>query len=107
MVCGICLGLDADSFGNRLDFLYGSDRVGTMDHAEFITVEVRDGITFIVDLNQGRKSVTNDAEWVVERVLEKYPTNRIVYRDSQDQWDELLHNNFQFTGFAPYRGYHP
>jgi len=77
------------------------------NHAEFITVEVRDGITFIVDLNQGRKSVTNDAEWVVERVLEKFPTNRIVYRDSQGDWDELLHNNGEFTGFAPYDGYHP
>jgi hypothetical protein len=77
------------------------------NHAEFIITDIKDGITFIIDLNRGRKSVTNDAEWVVEKVLEKYPHNRIIYRDSQGDWDELLHNNQEFTGFSRYQGYHP
>jgi len=59
-------------------------------------------MVFIVDNDVGM-SVTNDAENVVVDVLRTYPNHRIIYRDTMGQWDELLHHNGQFAGFAPYR----
>lgn len=59
----------------------------------------------IEDLN-GRLSVTNDAEAVVAELLAGgYQDFRIIYKDSQGDWDELLHDGTQFTGFGP--GYTP
>jgi predicted HAD superfamily phosphohydrolase len=59
----------------------------------------------IEDLN-GPLSVTNDAEAVVEDLLKVYEADyRIFYKDSMGQWDELLHDGKQFTGFGP--GYTP
>ena len=59
----------------------------------------------IEDLN-GPMSITNDAEAVVQDLLLRgYSNSRILYRDSMDQWDELLHNGIEFTDFGP--GYTP
>lgn len=58
---------------------------------------------FIVDLDQG-KSITNDAEKVVERVVHDHGTVRIIYRDTMGRWDELVHEGGIFKGFAPYAG---
>jgi hypothetical protein len=62
---------------------------------------------FLVDDNTDVMSVTNDAENVTEYVNRLYPQLRIVYRDSDGRWDELVHNNGTFTGFAPYREENP
>ena len=56
-------------------------------------------IVFIIDDNNGGMSVTNAAEIVVKDVYEFYGDRRIVYRDSEGQWDELLHDHGRFTGF--------
>ena len=69
--------------------------------ADFTTVRTNDEIVFIVD-NDGRMSVTNDAEAVVAYVNDWNPGKRIVYRDTTGQWDELKHTNGRFDGFAPY-----
>ena len=53
--------------------------------------------------HDGALSVTNDAEAVVAEVLEKYPGHRIFYRDTDGNWDELVHAEGRFTGFAPAR----
>ena len=63
---------------------------------------VTEGKVFIVDEDVGM-SVTNDAENVVLEVLTRYPNHRIIYRDTTGRWDELVHDNEKFTGFAPYR----
>lgn len=47
-------------------------------------------------------SVTNDAEAVVAYILGLHPGRRIVYKDTMDQWDELLHDGEKFTGFGPW-----
>lgn len=60
------------------------------------------GVVFIIDEDIGM-SVTNDAENVVAELLAKYPNHRIVYRDTSGDWDELQHDNTQFTGFGVYR----
>lgn len=67
------------------------------------THRVIDGVHYVVDLDQGM-SVTNDAEAVVEAVLATDPRptkGRIVYRDTDGRWDELVHDGKKFTGFAP------
>jgi hypothetical protein len=54
------------------------------------TVRVQDGIVYLVDLNPpSTKSVTNDAERVYVEVKNKYPNNRVVYRDTMGNWDEI------------------
>lgn len=58
-------------------------------------------VVFIVDRNTGRKSITNDAENVVYDVNVAFPGWRIIYRDTQDRWDELVHTDGVFVSFKP------
>jgi hypothetical protein len=56
----------------------------------------------VVDQDQGM-SVTNDAEHVIAdlaraRVL---PGRRVLYRDTDKHWDELVVSDGAFAGFAP------
>ncbi len=71
--------------------------------SDFEVVKVLFDRVFIIDLNRGNVSVTNDAESVRLRVSKAHGNRRIVYRDSDGNWDELLHDNGNFVGFAPYR----
>lgn len=59
---------------------------------------------FIIDRNDGARSVTNDAEAVVEEMNKDFPGKRVIYRDTDGRWDELLHCNGKFISFALYRG---
>lgn len=61
-----------------------------MHHAEFRIVLVEDDRVFIVDPDNGSKSVTNDAEWVWEQVASMYPARRLIYRDTMNRWDEIV-----------------
>lgn len=48
------------------------------------------------------KTVTNDAEAVVQWCLMRFARCRMIaYRDSEGEWSELKHDGYQFTGFAP------
>lgn len=58
----------------------------------------------VIDLHNEQNaamSVTNDAEAVVKKVVELHGDHRVIYRDTDGRWDELLHQNGRFTGFAP------
>jgi hypothetical protein len=60
-----------------------------------------DGL-FIVDDNlPGSKSVTNDAEFVCQTMIELYGNRRLFYRDTMGRWDELIHDRGRFLRFAP------
>jgi len=48
----------------------------------------------------GGRSVTNDAENVVEYLYNLYGNRRIFYIDSEGILDELRHNNGNFVGFG-------
>jgi len=61
-----------------------------MNHADFEIIAVEDDRVFIADKNLGGKSVTNDAEYVLEEVHRQYPGRRLIYRDSEGQWDEIV-----------------
>lgn len=56
-------------------------------------------IVWIKDDN-GLRSVTNDAERVCRVVNKAYPGHRIIYRDSDGQWDELKHKDGVFLDFV-------
>lgn len=56
---------------------------------------------FIIDRDIGM-SITNDAEAVVGRVNSEHPGKRIIYCDTDGRWDELAHEDGNFTGFKPY-----
>jgi hypothetical protein len=74
-------------------------------HANFRVVSETDEFVFIEDLDLGNISVTNDAEYVVQTILSAHGNrHRIIYKDSEGQWDELVHDGNQFVDFAPYKG---
>lgn len=57
--------------------------------------------------HQPTMSVTNDAEAVCAELHAQWPNHRIIYRDTEGKWDELLHKAGAFTGFAPARDMAP
>jgi hypothetical protein len=72
-----------------------------MNTASFTIHAVTFDKVFIIDLDIG-KSITNDAEAVVEIVNKAFPNRRIIYKDSCGQWDELVHAKGSFVGFQHY-----
>ncbi len=75
------------------------------NRSEYEVIGVQDGTVYLVDINLGNKSVTNDAENVVAEILNEYGyEKRVVYRDSMGNWAEMLHNGVKFTNYAPHRG---
>ena len=71
-----------------------------MSRASYTVTKVVPKAVYIVDNNDGKTSVTNDAEAVVAEILAEHPAKRIFYRDSQAQWAELVHNNSIFLRFS-------
>lgn len=47
-------------------------------------------------------SVTNDADAVIQALaaIQDLTGKRVFYRDTEGDWDELLHNNGVFNGFG-------
>ena len=76
-----------------------------MSRADYDIIAIDDSnkIVQLVDLDLGNMSVTNDAETVVKEVNKLCPGYRILYRDSIEIWDELVHDNGVFIKFAPWR----
>ena len=58
-------------------------------HADYDIVRIEYDRVFIIDLDLGNKSVTNDAEYVYCELQKCWPNRRIVYRDSIGNWDEI------------------
>lgn len=69
------------------------------------SVDAVPGFICLTDLNhEGRMSVTNDAENVITDLRIAgfdLAANRVIYRDSDGIWDELLVRKGKFAGFAP------
>lgn len=71
-------------------------------HPEFDIAHVR--FVCVTDLDcGGRRSVTNDIEWVISilRLENKLRDgDRLIYRDTDGRWDEvLLDHVLEFSGF--------
>jgi len=58
---------------------------------------------FITDLDRGEKSVTNDAENVIQYLSAKekinFDSSKVVYRDSTGTWDGMKISDGKFSGF--------
>lgn len=80
-----------------------------MSKADYEMVLAFRDIVFIVDLDRGGKSVTNDAEAVWAEVQAKYPGRRLVYRDSMGRWDEIALDDLSCMSivFKTYHGDRP
>lgn len=57
---------------------------------------------WIADIGEDTdRSVTNDAEAVVQSLANRYGTRRIIYKDTMGRFDELVHERGVFKHFAP------
>ena len=62
------------------------------------TYTIEHGVVYIIDLNLGNVSVTNDAENVLTEINENELNAgheginklKIMYRDSDESWDEII-----------------
>ena len=66
--------------------------------------EIKDNVVVIYDLDNGQKSVTNDAENVIQKIhneLGSLDSYRVIYRDSMKIFDEIMVNENRFAGFKP------
>ena len=66
-----------------------------------VGVDRANRILYIVDNNDSSKSVTNDAEHVCYELHQTFPDYRVIYRDTEGRWDELVHDKGRFLRFAP------
>ena len=78
-----------------------------MHHSDWDIVSVERDRVFVIDLNLGNLSVTNDAEAVWDRLQRLYPGRRLIYRDSLGDWDEIVMGKRARCSFIPYREYLP
>lgn len=71
---------------------------------EIVHSESTDGALVIRDLGPWdvHRTITNDAERVVEELAEYLPDGRrLFYYDSQNQRDEIIVSHGRFVGFMP------
>ena len=73
----------------------------TRVRAQYAVFSETPEMIWIVDLDRGGPSVTNDADAVVDEVVTLYGDKRIIYRDSAGHWDELRHMHGVFLSFEP------
>jgi hypothetical protein len=69
--------------------------------AEYFVIGFHHDFLGIADASQGGRSVTNDAELVVQELLHSrqlLPTQRLLYRDTMSRWDELVHDGRRVPG---------
>jgi len=74
------------------------------DHAEFSIQNDAPGYVFIIDTghNHGKRTVTNDAEYVVSELydlVENFTAKRLFYLDSDGRIDEIIHSGNRFVTF--------
>lgn len=67
-------------------------------------IRVRKYFVFVRDLNLGNRSLTNDADAVAKHLHRLYPDRRQIYRDSMDEWSEIVHRDGRLLNIIPYHG---
>lgn len=63
---------------------YVAKRCGT--NMGWIVVRSTDKYVFLKDLDDGGKTITNDAEAVLKRMARTYPAHQVVYQDTDGLW---------------------
>ncbi len=78
--------------------------------SDYEIVRVEQDRVFIVDLDLGNRSVTNDADEVFEEIQKNFSKKRVIYRDSMGNWDEIYLEKSSvgfFVDFKPYKEHLP
>lgn len=65
------------------------------------TAQLMNDTILVEDANDGAMSVTNDAEAVVDAVVKQFGNFPIKYKDTDGNWDWLVHKDGVFLRFAP------
>jgi len=73
------------------------------NRANYVVLEDKPNHMLILDLGpwDEYKTVTNAAETVVKELAEQLSGRRLYYVDSDNQIDEIVHENGEFVRFAP------
>ena len=58
--------------------------------ADYDIARVEHDRVFIIDIDVGNKSVTDDAEFVYNELQSKWPGRRVIYKDRIGEWSEML-----------------
>jgi hypothetical protein len=71
-------------------------------HANYSVLDVDGQFVWLKDEGPWSQylTITNDAEGVVEQVVQRYPNHRIKYYDSEGELTELLVKDGKFAGYA-------
>jgi hypothetical protein len=78
--------------------------LGLFPHADFSIVDITDDYIYIKDAGGNSKSITNDAEWVLQKLQMEWglENHRVFYMDTMGQIDEIAHDEKgNFTAFKP------
>jgi len=73
-----------------IDSLLRWAKARQMSKADFKVVSTEEDRVFLIDLDTGSRSVTNDAEAVAAEIRAEYGNIRIIYRDATGNWDEII-----------------
>jgi hypothetical protein len=76
---------------------------GQMNSADFEIKYVDAELIFIIDLDLGNKSVTNDVENVLKKIdgIIGLHCRRLFYKDTMNRIDEIRHEMGRFVCFKP------
>jgi len=61
-----------------------------MCKADYKVVAVDEDRVFLIDLDTGSRTLTNDAENVFAEIYSEYGNKRVIYQDATGQWSEIL-----------------
>lgn len=98
----IARGMGPTCAGKSKSIKYHDCRKNRADY----TYTVEEDFVCIIDMNRGDRSVTNDAENVIQDLVRDgvdLSVRRVIYKDSEGIWDELLVSNKHFSGFRALR----
>lgn len=76
-----------------------------MTGSDFSWGKYGDELVYIVDLDKGNMSATNDMENIMLALVHRYKVSLkgvgVIYRDSMGEWARVLHIKGVFKGFVP------
>ncbi len=61
-----------------------------MQKSNFAILDITERVIYLEDLNMGGRSMTNDAETVYAWCEHHYPGKKVVYKDSEGAWAQML-----------------
>ena len=72
-----------------------------MVYCDFSVIGIADETVYVVDMDQGNASVTQDAANVISWIQKKYPKHGVIYRDQEGCWARISVLSNNAIGFWP------